>query len=187
VGELSRAARPKRFNGMTRRYRRLPPLLVLLALVLAVALAGCLSSVSPDEAPASAAVVQGDIEYTAETLILESFPVQLHTIVRMRNRTRSATEIRFGGGCPVQIRAYRNEARTSLAWDQGRVIACTKEIQIVTLKSGESAERNARTDARAILGDSLPDGKYYFSAYVQVVGAPFLIPAGAADLSIPRE
>jgi hypothetical protein len=171
---------------MTKRYLRLPPLLILLAFVLAVAFTGCVSSVAPEDPPASAAVVQGDVEYTAETLILQSFPVQLQTIVRMKNRSRSAVTLQFGGGCPVQIRAFRNEARTQLAWDQGRVIACTKEIQIVRLEAGATAERSARTDARAILADSLPNGRYHLSAYVLLLGNPLLIPAGAADLAVPR-
>jgi hypothetical protein len=159
----------------------------LASLAFAVTLAGCISSVAPDNPPSSAAVVQGEIEYTADTAILESFPVQLHTTVRMRNRSRSSVQLRFGGGCPVQIRAYRNEARTELAWDQGRVIACTKEIQIADLPAGDTIQRTARTNAREILGDSLPDGRYFLSAYVMIVGAPLLVPAGAADLAVPRE
>ena len=61
-----------------------------LALLPAALLAGCMSSVAPDDPPSSAAVVQGQVEYTAETAILESFPVQLHTTVHMKNRARSA-------------------------------------------------------------------------------------------------
>jgi hypothetical protein len=34
--------------------------------------------------------------------------------------------------------------------DQGRIQACTKEIQIVDLPAGDTAQRHARTDARAI-------------------------------------
>jgi hypothetical protein len=160
---------------------------LLVSLVPAMVAAACVSSVSPDEAPSSSAVVQGEVEYTADTAILESFPVQLHTTVRMRNRSRATVTLRFGGGCPVQIRAFRDEARTRLAWDQGRIQACTKEIQIVDLPAGDTAQRSARTNAREILGDSLPDGRYWLSAYVQLVGAPLLVPAGAADLAVPRQ
>src|SRR5262245_27859361 len=99
---------------MTRSAARL----ARLALLPAVLFAGCMSSVAPDDPPSSAAVVQGQVEYTAETAILESFPVQLHTTVHMKNRSRSPVVLRFGGGCPVQIRAFRDEARTSLAWNQ---------------------------------------------------------------------
>jgi hypothetical protein len=157
----------------------------LLPLVFLIPLAACANGIGP-EGPSSSSVVQGAVEYTPETLILESYPVQLHTIVRMRNRASSRVEVQLGGGCPVLLRVYRDEARTQLVWDQGRGIACTKEIQIVSLAPGGTAERYTRTGAREILGDSLPDGHYYLSAYVQVVGAPLTIPAGAADLSIPR-
>jgi hypothetical protein len=181
MGALSHSTVRERCRRM--RHHRVALVTPLVAAVLA---AGCISSVAPDNPPSSAAVIQGDVEYTAETQILESFPVQLNTIVRMRNRSRSTVQLRFGGGCPVQIRAYRDEARTQLAWDQGRVTACTKEIQIVDLKAGETTERNARTNAREILADSLPDGRYWLGAYVQVVGAPFVVPAGVADLGVPR-
>ena len=156
-----------------------------LILLLVGALTACANGVT-SVGPTSASVVQGEVEYTAETLILESFPVQLHTIVRMRNRSSSKLELQLGSGCPVLLRVYRDEARTALAWDQGRALACTKEIQIVSLAPGDSAERITRTNARASLGDSLPDGRYFFSAYVQVVGAPITIAAGSADLSVPR-
>jgi hypothetical protein len=165
--------------SMKNRYAR------LLSLLLLVPLAACANGTGPD-GPSPTSVVQGDVEYMAETLIMESFPVQLQTIVRMRNRRSSRVEVQLGSGCPVLLRVYRNEARTQLVWDQGSRIACTKEIQIVSLTSGETAERSTRTNAREILGDSLPDGRYYLSAYVQVVGARLTIPAGAADLAVPR-
>lgn len=160
---------------------RLQTLLVLLAA------GGCAGAVDPDlDAPGSAAVVQGDVGYRAETAVMESFPVQLRTTVTMGNRGRGKTQLRLGSGCPVQLRVYRDEARSRLAWDQGRVIACTKEIQIVELAPGDSAQRSAGTNAHEILGDSLPDGRYWLGAYVQVVGAPLVVPAGAVDLAVPR-
>jgi hypothetical protein len=160
--------------------------LKLIPVLLAATAAACANSVAPGESPSAGSVVQDGIEYSAETLVLESFPVQLSTTVRIRNRTGSRAQVRLGSGCPVLLRVYRNEARTALAWDQGRVLACTKEIQIVDLAAGDSAERTARTNARAILADSLPDGRYHVSAYVQVIGTPVLLAAGSADLAIPR-
>src|SRR5687767_1051485 len=108
-----------------------------LILLLVGTLAACANGVSPD-GPTSASVVQGEVVYTPETLILESFPVQLHTIVRMRNRSRSKLELQLGSGCPVLLRVYKDEARTALAWDQGRVLACTKQIQILSLAPGDT-------------------------------------------------
>jgi hypothetical protein len=135
----------------------------------------------------SAPIVQGGIEYAADTRIMESFPVQLDTRVTMRNTSTSRARIELGSGCPVLLRAYRDAARTRLAWDQSVGMVCTMQIQIVELAPGESSEKAApRVSAADILGDSLPDGRYYLSAFVQVVGAPVTVPAGSADLGIPR-
>ena len=155
----------------------------LLALVLA---ARCGTALDPTAAPASTAVVEEDIEYTAETAILESFPVQLHTTVTMRNRSRNVADVQLESGCPVLLRVFPTEARTATIWDQGLILACAMQIQSLRLVPDETAERPPRTDAREILGDSLPNGHYFLGAYVQVVDEPVLVPAGSADLAIPR-
>jgi hypothetical protein len=158
------------------------------SLIWAAAAAACANGnggLGPD-GPASASVVQGQIEYRADTQVMESFPVQLHTIVTLRNRSSARASVELGSGCPVHLRAYRDEARTRLAWDQGRLLVCTMQIQSVELAPGDADQRGTRTDARQILGDSLPDGRYWLGAYVQVVGAPLVVPAGSADLAVPR-
>jgi hypothetical protein len=140
----------------------------------------------PDPGPVAPVIRRGEVDYSAVTAVLESFPVQLSTTVTMTNSSSAPTTLRLGGGCPVQIRVYRDAARSALAWDQGRVIGCTKEIQIVDLAGRARVERNAGTSARDILGDSLPDGHYFLGAYVQVLDTPFVLPAGEADLAVPR-
>jgi hypothetical protein len=147
--------------------------------------AGC-GGFDPDPGPVAPVIRHGEVDYSATTAIMESFPVQLSTTVMMTNPSSTATTVRLGSGCPVQIRVYRDTGRTALAWDQGRVIACTQEIQIVDLAGRGRAERNARASARDILGDSLPDGHYFLGAYVQVLDTPFVVPAGEADLAVPR-
>ena len=149
--------------------------------------AGCNGSPDVAAPPASGApVTQGGIEYTADTRVMESFPVQLDTRVTMRNRGAQRATIELGSGCPINLRAYRNEARTQLAWDQSAGRVCTMQIQIVELAPGETAERATRASAYDILGDSLPDGRYYLSAAVQVVGNGVVVPAGSVDLAVPR-
>jgi hypothetical protein len=166
------------------------PTLALLGLAItAGCAAGCNGNSDVADAPTgpSAPVTRGGVEYSADTRVMESFPVQLDTRVTMRNPSSQATRVQLGSGCPVLIRAYRNEARTQLAWDQSIGMVCTQQIQVVDLAPGASAERAApRVNARDILGDSLPDGRYYLSAFVQVVGSPLTLPAGSADLGIPR-
>lgn len=157
----------------------------LLALAL---LAGCNGGADVPDPPTgpSAPVIQGGIEYAADTRVMESFPVQLDTRVTMTNRTNQRTSVGLGSGCPINLRAYRNEARTQLAWDQAQGRVCTMQIQIVDLAPGASAERNTRATAYDILGDSLPDGRYYLSASVAVVGNGLMVPAGSVDLAVPR-
>ena len=67
---------------------------------------------------------------------MESFPVQLDMRVTMRNTGSQPTKVELGSGCPVLLRAYRNEARTQLAWDQSSGLVCTMQIQIVDLAPG---------------------------------------------------
>jgi hypothetical protein len=159
-----------------------------LPLVALALLAGCNGGADVPDPPTgpSGPVTQGGIEYTADTRVMESFPVQLDTRVTMTNRSSQRASVELGSGCPVNLRAYRNEARTQLAWDQTVGRACTMQIQIVDLAPGASAERNTRTTAYDILGDSLPDGRYWLSASVQVVGNGLVVPAGSVDLAVPR-
>ena len=162
--------------------RRASPL-ALTALALT---AGCGTALDPTDAPSSLVILEGAIECSAETAILESFPVQLHTIVTMRNRSPNPVTLELGSGCPVLLRVFPTEPRTAPIWDQGRILACTMQIQSLRLVPGETDQRTTRAGAREILGDSLPNGHYFLSAYLQVVDGPVLVPAGTADLAIPR-
>jgi hypothetical protein len=166
---------------------RPPAGLPLLALVLLAGTAcnGGSDVADPPTGP-SGPVTQGGVEYTADTRVMESFPVQLDTRVTMTNRTNAGVSVQLGSGCPINLRAYRDEARTRLAWDQSVGRVCTMQVQIVDLAPGASAERNTRATAADILGDSLPDGRYYLSAAVQVVAGGVIVPAGSADLGVPR-
>jgi hypothetical protein len=152
-------------------------------------LAGCNGRPDAVEPPAGAGapVVQGGVEYTGQTLVMESFPVQLDTRVTMRNRSSARATVELGSGCPVALLVYRDAARTQLVWDQSRGRMCTMQIQIVELAPGESQGRDTRASAYDILGDSLPDGRYYLSASVAVTSGGVTVPAGSADLGVPRQ
>ena len=84
------------------------------------------------------------------------------------------------------LRAYATAERATPVWDQSSTMACTKEIQIVEIPAGDTIQRDTRTDAREILGTRLRDGHYWLGAHVQLVGTPITVPAGSADLGIPR-
>jgi len=151
-------------------------------------LAGCNGSSDVVEPPAGsgAPVIVGGIEYTGQTLVMESFPVQLDTRVTMRNRSSARATVELASGCPVALLVYRDAARTQLVWDQSRGRMCTMQIQIVELAPGESQEQSTRASAYDILGDSLPDGRYYLTASVAVTSGGVRVPAGSADLGVPR-
>lgn len=139
----------------------------------------------PGGGAAQARVVDG-IAYRAETRVMESHPVQLHTTATVTNTTQQAREIEFPDGCTVLIRAYRTAERSGApAWDQQRVAVCTMAIQIVRLAPGESREFGMHAGAAEILGDSLPAGRYYLTALLRPDGDRVEVPAGEAELA-PR-
>lgn len=130
-----------------------------------------------------AVVNEGDLRYVAETAIMESYPVQLATMVTVENVGSRPAVVELANGCPVFLRVYRDRERTGRpAWDQAHQVFCTMAIQIVEIGPGESREFRTRSDAAQILGDSLPNGRYYLSAMVNKVGGGIELEAGEADL-----
>lgn len=157
--------------------KRLLPLLVLL---------GCTSTSDDDVTgtPDRNRTI-GDIELSAETMVMESFPVQLRTVVTARNTSPDPVRITFPDGCVVIIRAYRDAARSGQpVWEQAS--ACTMALVPVDFAPGETKTFTNGTDAREILGDSLPDGRYWLSAFIRPDSERIDVPAGAADLGVPR-
>lgn len=129
-------------------------------------------------------VVQSDIEYRAETLIMESFPVQLRANVQLRNLRGASVTVTFRDGCLVHLRVYRDAARTSLAWDSERVTGCTDALVPVAIGGGQSKTVSAPTiSAATILGDSLPNGTYYFNTVVRPELQRLTLRAGSAELA----
>lgn len=129
-------------------------------------------------------IVQSDVEYRAETLIMESFPVQLRANVQLRNLSGAPVTVTFRDGCLVYLRVYRDEARTSLAWDAERVTGCTDALVPVRLGGAQSKTVSAPAiSAATILGDSLPNGTYYFSVVVRPELQRLTLRAGSAALA----
>lgn len=160
----------------------------LAALASIVLLAACSRAEEPSEPGrpmphASVRVVDG-VTYAAETAILETFPVQLRTRVTLTNRGTARQQVELPGGCTVLLRAYRSADRSgSPAWDQSRQAVCTMQLLLLDLEPGESAEFQGRADAREILGDSLPAGRYYLTAVLRPNGKEVELAAGEAELA----
>ena len=135
----------------------------------------------------SGAVVRDGIEYRAEVLVMESFPVQLSGRATLRNRSGQPREVTFSDGCLVLLRAYRPQGGGPV-WDQGHHVACTQALVPVELGPGEERVLSAPTvSAYDILRGDLPDGDYRIALYLRPVEAPEIeIDAGTTVLAIPR-
>jgi hypothetical protein len=119
---------------------------------------------------------------------MESFPVQLQAILTARNTADTANVLNFPYPCVAQLHVHRDSARSGEpAWTQERFMGCIASIFDDTIAAGDTAQYAApRTNAAEILGDSLPDGRYWLSIMVRPRGEPIVVPAGSADLGVPR-
>ena len=144
---------------------------------------------TPPVTPPPGSRTVGDVVYSAETLVMESFPVQLHTIVTARNTSSQDVELHFPYPCVAMLHAYTDSTRSGApAWSQERFIGCIAVIFDDTIAAGDTAQYSApNTNGYEVLGDSLPDGRYWLSASLNPGGQRIEVPAGVVDLAIPRE
>ena len=164
--------------------------IALLALFVAATCADESTPTPPDERPGgslSGSVVRDGIEYRADVLVMESFPVQLSGRATIRNTSGDSRTITFPDGCVALMRAYRVEGGGPV-WDQAGDLACTMALVPVELGTGEEREIPTPTaSAYEILGSELPDGDYRIAVYLRPVGgAEVEIEAGTTELAIPR-
>ena len=143
----------------------------------------------PTDSPPATSRQVGGVEYSADTRVMESFPVQLGMSVTARNTSGAAVTLEFPDPCVPRLEAYRDSARSGEpAWSQERAIGCAAVIHVVEIGAGRTHELGAPTvSAYDVLGDSLPDGRYWLSAVLMPNGQRLELPAGAADLAVPRD
>jgi len=116
-------------------------------------------------------------------VIAESFPVQIGITVEFENESATPQSVTFPDGCVVLMRAY--DSGTEPVWDMGQTVACTLALVKVDLDPGQSEEFiTGLVSAASILGDSLPNGEYRITAYLQP-GQAVELEAGMADLAVP--
>lgn len=159
-----------------------------LLLAATLACAACAPAPAPapqDGAPGgSSSSYQGPLRFQASTAVLRSFPAQLSTTVTATNTSNQAQTVEMPGGCTVLLRAYRTPERTGApAWDQQRDTACTLQLLVEQYAPGQSRQYHGRATAVEILGDSLPNGRYYLTALLRPAGGTVEVPAGEADLA----
>jgi hypothetical protein len=162
--------------------------IVLLAIALGATCGDQTTPTPPDPGGSlSGSVIRDGIEYRAEVLVMESFPVQLSGRATIRNATSEARTITFRDGCVALMRAYGSQGGGPV-WDQAHELACTMALVPVALAAGEEQTiPTATVSAYEILGTDLPDGDYRITVYLRPVDADEIeIEAGTTDLAIPR-
>lgn len=135
----------------------------------------------------SGSVVRGEIEYDADVLVMESFPVQLAGRATVKNLSGQSRTVTFPDGCVALMRAYRPEGGEPV-WDQAQGIGCTMALVPVELAPGEERELPTPTaSGYEILGTDLPDGAYRITVYLRPIEEQVVeIDVGTTDLAIPR-
>lgn len=136
----------------------------------------------------------------AVTLALEKRDTTQRVVARGRITNAGTQTIRLEfGACSLQLLAYRNPNRSGTPvwnsdqrkfWNQGLGWACLLYRAVRDLARGatlEPAEFSLAVPLIEVLGDSLPDGRYWFSAQIRTnLSAAARVDAGAADLVLAR-
>lgn len=131
-------------------------------------LSGCGDAVAPPtQAPPREVVIDG-VAFTAQTRAPSSSH-EVETTVLARNTMPVPTEILIqGGGRRVRLRAFMEATRRGTpTWDQDRFSPnCTDLGFRIVLAVAETREFSNALPTSAILGDSLPEGRYFFTARI---------------------
>jgi hypothetical protein len=175
---------------MSRRELRATLPIALLGLFVGATCGDESTPTPPDRGPGgslSGSVVRDGIEYQADVLVMESFPVQLSGRATLRNTSSESRTVTFPDGCVALLRAYRADGGGPV-WDQSSGLGCTMALVPIELGPGEEREiPTPNVSAYEILGNELPDGDYRIAVYLRPVdGAEVEIVAGTTDLAIPR-
>lgn len=150
-----------------------------------VLLAACNgNSLSPQAKPPSAVEVVDGLTYQAQMTVETQVPTSIRVSVKVTNSTERPIRVELPGGCPVLVRAYRNESRSGAAvWDQGGIIVCQAWLLLADFASRESRSFATVVGASEILGDSLTAGRrYYFTAVVRPNRRTLELAAGEAEV-----
>jgi hypothetical protein len=111
--------------------------------------------------------------------------------VQIINRTDRRVALEYGA-CPLQLLVHENADRAGPAvWNSakqldetGQLPVCPLYLKFSELGPGETRKPDFRATfpVADILGDSLPDGKYHFTAQLVLGGDTVPLPAGSGTL-----
>jgi hypothetical protein len=121
-----------------------------------------------------------DILYRADTEVIGEAPTEIQTTVTATNTLDTEITVVWPTACEVQLRAYiRPLSWGKRVWWQIR--DCVYE-HVVSYAPHETKEFHETVTASEILGDSLPEGCYWFGAIIQPNLAWIELEAGKATL-----
>lgn len=163
----------------------------LLSIVTVVlVLGGC-----DDAAVTAPSVLQLDeLTFRASVDVRESFPVQLGFRLAAHNVSEHEVVL-IWDGCSLRVRAYREPERAGRPAWKGPTEPCAANLGPVDVPvpAGDSVVWNREFSAADVLGDSLPDGRYYFTTGLGSASLAHSenvreieVRAGEAVLAVPR-
>lgn len=130
------------------------------------------------------------LEFRAGVDVRESLPVQLGFRLEAENTGDEDIDL-LTDACGLQVRAYREPERTGTpAWSHGDLSGpCLARTTLTSVPAGgKTGWKSVHTGAE-VLGDSLPEGRYYFTTGLLRVGLsgagsfqPVEVPSGDALL-----
>jgi hypothetical protein len=150
-------------------------------IVLIAGACGPRDAADPEPAPV---VRRNDVEYTARTALLASYPVRLRTTITARSHASREVVLRPADDCPVLVIVLSRDGRPR--WNQAGAVPCDGAPREVRLPAADSVTFETELTAPEILGDSLPDDVYLLVAHFRPAGAaPIVLQAGRANLVAP--
>jgi hypothetical protein len=107
----------------------------------------------------------------------------IQTTASVTNISKTDVRLEIGADCPLLLRVYANSARSGIPkWD-GLTKLCFDIGREYYLKPGERVVFERSDSARAILGDSLPFGRYYLSAVFRTPKGRVEVPSGRVKIT----
>ena len=96
------------------------------------------------------------------------------TKVSIQNRTSSASVLQVRFLCPVWLAVHGDSVRAKPpVWHSTNLLPCPSGLDTAAVLAG--SVRTFAYEANDILGDSLPPGRYFFDAVMDVDGSRFII------------
>jgi hypothetical protein len=151
------------------------------------------------EVTADSAVISypTDVVATAATVSLGSRDTtpMLNGAVTIANNGQLKSHVEYGA-CALRLLAFTSSDRSGAPkwnsdarrpWEGSFGYGCTSALLVRDLEPGGSLSFNFQSPLIEMMGDSLPDGRYYFSADLRFSNRPNLtVPAGSLDITLPR-